>query len=262
MIYKHAQNHPKVDHINYQNLEDAWSSKSGLYKTSNFRWFTSMLRIIQKWIIQIIQIWMISSTFQFYIGNRHSYIIHIWMICVDHKSSIFGVWPYLVGRNRQFKIQFMKVANRLAFLTKSCNLRSWTLLKLQWKRWSRCDTWLRKQSCWQQASRVRRRGEAHKPSHVGIKLKATNMHDTKFLTAMQHTYMILKGLCIATTQSQKAENSNTKFAQVININSGEKNTAPCLTTFRTGWLWEKGLPSWHTYMLLLVPGQKKWMSWA
>ena len=48
------------------------------------------------------------------------------------------------------------------------------------------------------------------------------MHDTKFLTAMQHTYMILKGLCIATTQSQKAENSNTKFAQVININSGEK----------------------------------------
>ena len=72
--------------------------QSGLCKTLNFWWFTSMLRIIQKWIIQMIQIWMISSTFQFYIGNnRHIssqfgwynwQIIHIWMICVDHKSSI------------------------------------------------------------------------------------------------------------------------------------------------------------------------------
>ena len=54
------------------------SSKSGSYKSSNFGWFTSMLRIIQKWIIQIIQFRMISSTFQFYIGNNR------------HISSKFG----------------------------------------------------------------------------------------------------------------------------------------------------------------------------
>ena len=34
------------------------SSKSGLYKTSTFGWFASMLRIIQKWIVQNIQFWM------------------------------------------------------------------------------------------------------------------------------------------------------------------------------------------------------------
>ena len=93
------------------------SSKSGLYKTFTFGWFTSMLRIIQKWItqtstfiqnwiIQIIQIRMISSTFQFYIGTdiyhqnlddrSHNWpIIHIWMICVNHISSTFGSGTYL-----------------------------------------------------------------------------------------------------------------------------------------------------------------------
>ena len=112
MIYKHAQNHPKVDHTTSDNLQAcSESSKSGSYKSSNFGWSKSMLRIFQKWIIQNIQFRMISSTFQFYIGNnRHVcisskfgwytsshiwQIIHIWMICVDHKSFIFGSGTYL-----------------------------------------------------------------------------------------------------------------------------------------------------------------------
>ena len=45
-------------------------SKIGLYKTSTFGWLTSMFRIVQnihfRMTYKIIQIWMTSSTFQFY----------------------------------------------------------------------------------------------------------------------------------------------------------------------------------------------------
>ena len=68
---------------------------------TNFGWFTSMLRIIRNWIIQII--W-ISSTFQFYIGNnRHilddiSRDWQIWMIyhMID-KSSTFGWFMWITN---------------------------------------------------------------------------------------------------------------------------------------------------------------------
>ena len=77
MIDKHARNHPKVDHTNHPISDDlkacSESSKSGSYKSSIFGLFISMLRIIQKWIIQIIQFRMISSTFQFYIGTTDIY---------------------------------------------------------------------------------------------------------------------------------------------------------------------------------------------
>ena len=47
-------NHPKVDYTKLPPLDDlqtcSESSKSGLYRTSIFGWYTSMLRIIQKWI--------------------------------------------------------------------------------------------------------------------------------------------------------------------------------------------------------------------
>ena len=48
--------------------------------------------------ISFIQIWMILSTFQFYIiqaGVMH-HNIDIWMIYMDHKLSTFGVWTYLL----------------------------------------------------------------------------------------------------------------------------------------------------------------------
>jgi len=63
MIYNHAQDHPKVDYTKLPHWDDlqpcSGSSKSGLYKTFTLGRFTSMLRIIQKWIIQNFHLWMI-----------------------------------------------------------------------------------------------------------------------------------------------------------------------------------------------------------
>ena len=59
MIYKHAQNHPKVDYTKHPISDDletcSLSSKSRLYKRSNF----GRCIIIQKWIIQNFHLWMI-----------------------------------------------------------------------------------------------------------------------------------------------------------------------------------------------------------
>ena len=59
MIYKHAQNHPKVDYTKHPISDDLetclLSSKSGLYKRSNF----GRCIIIQKWIVQKFHLWMI-----------------------------------------------------------------------------------------------------------------------------------------------------------------------------------------------------------
>ena len=59
MISKHAQNHPKVDYTKHPISDDletrSLSSKSGLYKRSNF----GRCVIIQKWIIQNLHLWMI-----------------------------------------------------------------------------------------------------------------------------------------------------------------------------------------------------------
>ena len=57
MIYKHAQDHPKVDYTKLSPLDDlqarSGSSKSGLYKTSTLGRFTSMLRIIQSGLYKL-----------------------------------------------------------------------------------------------------------------------------------------------------------------------------------------------------------------
>ena len=61
--FQKKYNHPKVDYTKLLPLDDlqahSESSKSGLYKTFTFGWFASMLRIIQKWIIQNFHLWMI-----------------------------------------------------------------------------------------------------------------------------------------------------------------------------------------------------------
>ena len=59
------------------------SSKSGSCKTSNFGWLRNTLTFIQNWIIQIIQIWTISSTFQFYVVT----------------TDILYLWPHSFGAN-------------------------------------------------------------------------------------------------------------------------------------------------------------------
>ena len=56
------------------------SSKSGLYKTSTIGWFTSMLRIIQRWIIQNFHHWMIYKRVLRIIQKWIIQNIHHWMI--------------------------------------------------------------------------------------------------------------------------------------------------------------------------------------
>ena len=80
--FRKMYNHPKVDYTKLLPLDDlqacSESSKSGLYKTSKFEWLRNMFAFIQNWIIPNIQIWMISSTFQLYVGNnRHHDLTHL-----------------------------------------------------------------------------------------------------------------------------------------------------------------------------------------
>ena len=77
---EHAQNHPKVDYTEHPILDDletrSLSSKIGSYISSKFGWFHPLFSP------NLDDIWQ---------------IIHIWMICVDHKSSIFGSGTYLMS---------------------------------------------------------------------------------------------------------------------------------------------------------------------